>query len=147
MKGGSRVASYGPRPECCLSRIYREQGLPSEGQKLPHLAAAAGTVAGLLLGVFTCTALFSATWAVIHVGSTLFLFSDFKASISLVSHEEELGSKLSDFRTANPTLSSHSRNCRSICHQQESIFNSYKEQSPVNSNKLEHSQASATVTG
>ena len=81
---------------------------PPGGPEAAHLAAATGAVAVLLLlGVLTCTVLFSATWAVIHAGSTLFLCSDFKSSISLVSHKEEPGPKLNDFRTANPTLSSH----------------------------------------
>lgn len=80
-------------------------------QKLPYLAAAVGTRSALLLLVV----FFSAPWAVIHVGRTLFLFSDFKASISLVCHKEEPGPKLCDFRTAH-----HTRNDRSVCTEWES---------------------------
>lgn len=75
------------------------------------LAAAVGTRSALLLLVV----FFSAPWAVIHVGRTLFLFSDFKASISLVCHKEEPGPKLCDFRTAH-----HTRNDRSVCTEWES---------------------------
>lgn len=69
---------------------------PSD-QRLSHLAAATGTAAILLLfGVLTGATLFSATGAVIHEGRTLFLFSDFKVSISVPFHKEESGPRLND---------------------------------------------------
>lgn len=68
------------------------------GQKSSYLAAAAGpAVIVLLFRVFTGTILFSATWAVIQVGRTLFLSPEFKAAISLVADEKESGPTFTDF--------------------------------------------------
>lgn len=108
-----------PRATSTISASFMQYTVLVAGS----LAVAAGTTAVLLLlGIFTCVVLFSTSWAVIHVGRTLFLVPASKASISLVSHEEGPGPKLSDFRTANPTLSSHQE--LQVCPEGESSFNS-----------------------
>lgn len=98
---------------------------------MSHLAARAGTAAFLLFGVFIGGILSSGCWAVIQGGRTLFLSPEWEAAISLGASGLAFLTRDSKahFLLAPGTVGL-------LVLEWESSFDSYKEQSPVNSNML-----------